>query len=216
MRANSSIRVSAPKSLRIGLIERAARGLFGLLLLCNFMLLSDSSCSAGIIREITTPAAVTDEYNAIEELVKRYYPKAKFTRTANGLQFAYKIKSEIGYYSDKIVLAPQDGGILGELSLTPGKCSEILTVVPDGFHSTMTLGPYSPNLKSHLLVKLTFPASDFSPDFQDKFVDLVNRFGALDDALDHSSSPSEETPQNASKHPTDTSTPSGQSAAAIP
>jgi hypothetical protein len=203
MQAKLTISDSAQKSPIFGLTGHAVRGLFGLLLLCNFM----PSCHAGIIREISTPAAVNDEYNEIEELVKRYYPKAKFTRTANELRFAYKLKSEFGYYTDRITLAPLDGGILGELVLTPGKCNEMESTVADGFHSTLTLGPYSKNLKSHLLVKLTYPASDFSTEFEDKFIDLVNRFGAMDDAVDRSSSPSEAAPQNASKHSKATSTP---------
>ncbi|HEY9719743.1 MAG TPA: hypothetical protein V6C69_19850 [Trichormus sp.] len=207
MQANLTISAFAPKFTLFGRIGRALRTLLVLLLLCSFMLFEGSSCRAGIIREITTPTMVTDEYNAIEELVKRYYPRAKFTRTTNGLRFAYKLKPELGYYSDRIVLAPLDGGILGELILTPGKCSEIESTVPDGFHSTLTLGPYSQNLQSHLLVKLTYPASDFSPEFEDKFIDLVNRFGVMDDAVAPASSPSEAVPQNASKHSTETSTP---------
>jgi len=133
------------------------------------------------------PAAVDETYKVIEALVKEYYPSAKFTKLGSGMHFEYKLKSEMGYYSNRPVLAPQEGGILGDISLEPGLCSERQAEIADGFHTTMTIGPYSKNLNSHLLVKLTFPANGFSVEFRDKFVETANHFGDGDSTVPHPS-----------------------------
>jgi len=154
-----------------------------------------------VAAEESHSAVVENEYKAIEDLVKAYYPKAKFQRTADGLHFQHRVKREYGYYSNDLILSPQEGGILGDVSLRPGVCNEMQMTVADGFHSTLTMAPYSKNLNAHLLVKLTFPSSDFSFEFQDQFTDLVQRFGEMDDAIVPPSTTAAPQPDNATKQP---------------
>jgi len=119
-------------------------------------------------------------FKQLEELLRAFYPKAKVTKTDNSMHFEYKLKSETGFYSNKAILAPQDGGILGDLAVQPGEYAgedkdRLPSVRPDGFHTILKMAPYSSANKDHLLVSLTFP-SDASEEFKEKFKEIVGSF----------------------------------------
>jgi len=144
--------------------------------------------AAGTVDSSTqAPApALQAVYKQLEELVHQYYPKAKLTTTGNAMHFEYKLKSEIGYYSGRTVMVPQDGGILAELNEKSGEYTgddknRLPSELPDGFHTTLKMAPYSKSEKSYLLALLTFP-SDASEEFKLKFKDIVNSFAPTEQA----------------------------------
>lgn len=123
-----------------------------------------------------TDEKVTEMYKQITDLVKQFYPKAQIKTSDAGLHFEYKVKSEIGYYSNRPVLAPQEGGILGDVSCDAGECKDKFEAEKrDGFHTILTLAPYSKKLDHHVLATLTFP-TDVASEFKEQFTETVNSF----------------------------------------
>jgi len=128
-----------------------------------------------------TAKKLTDEkvsaiYKQIQDLVKQFYPRAQIKTSDTGLHFEYKVKSEIGYYSNRPVQAPQEGGILGDVSCEAGAYKEKFEAEKrDGFHTILTLAPYSKQLDHHVFATLTFP-TDVPNEFKEQFTDSVNSF----------------------------------------
>jgi hypothetical protein len=128
----------------------------------------------------------------LEALLHDFYPKAKITTTADSLHFEFKLKSEIGYYSNRQVMAPQDGGILGDLQERPGQYQgqdkdRLPSELPDGFHTTLTMAPYSSASKTCLFTTLMFPP-DVNEEFKTHFKEIVNSFASTRDAAPETAS----------------------------
>ena len=122
-------------------------------------------------------ARANELFNQLQALVKEFYPKAQCSPSEGKLHFEYKTKDEMSYYSGRPNKAPQAGGILGEITLKPGRYDgKLLSEQQDGFHTILTLAPYSSSANAHIEAKLLFP-SDVPPEFKDRLIELVNAFG---------------------------------------
>lgn len=137
---------------------------------------------AAATQEQPEPVKASEVYKQIQELVKEFYPKAKITITEKTMHFDEKCHQEMGYYSGKLTLAPQAGGILCDISLKSGEYEgkdkdRLPSETHDGFHSDLCMAPYSRLQKSHLMVHLIFPP-DISIDFKERFKTVVNDFNA--------------------------------------
>jgi len=114
----------------------------------------------------------------IEKIVKEYYPKAKISANEKGMHFEYKVKTQISDHSGRPMLVPTEGGILGDITLKSGAYQgadkgRLPSEEPDGFHTILTMAPYSKDQNSHLLVQLNFPP-DMAVDFKNRFKDAIN------------------------------------------
>ncbi|HEY9775828.1 MAG TPA: hypothetical protein V6C81_18850 [Planktothrix sp.] len=139
-----------------------------------------SPISIGIAATAGAADAIpSDEvYKRLQESVQRFYPKAKVTKNGNTLHFEYKLKKEVSFYVDsKESLQPQEGGILGDVTLEPGEYSGDRKpgVEAQGFHSCLTLIPFSKASKQHLLAILVYP-SDTGEEFTTSFRNIVDSF----------------------------------------
>ncbi len=120
-------------------------------------------------------------YDSVDKLVKKFYPNAKITMTGEKMHFEYKCKQESDFYHpERTVNAPQDAGILGDISLQQGQYTQankdrLPSEVPDGFHTNLTMAPYSKLQGAHLLTHLSFP-SDMDSRFKSQFEGLINSF----------------------------------------
>ena len=113
--------------------------------------------------------SVTDNKNSdfervageLEELVKEFFPRAKFKKTAKGIHFEFKAKkSSAGPGSNRLILAPKVDGIVGDLTLKQGKykTDKILPYrVNEMFWVSLLMAPYSEPDNSHLHTKILFP-----------------------------------------------------------
>jgi hypothetical protein len=143
--------------------------------------------------ETSSSASSTDGiYKEIQDLVKEYYPKARFSTSEKKLHFEEKVRNEVGYYSGHIELTPQAGGILGDLSLVSGDYEgadkdRLPSEVANGFNTVLVMAPYSKQQQSHLLSRLVFPR-DLPNDFKDRFKQIVKSYTA-GDSSEPSSSP---------------------------
>src|SRR5579885_3484326 len=95
----------------------------------------------------------------VQEFVKENYPKAKISNTGTALHFEYKTKKEMGFYTDHPVLVPDQGGILGDVSLKSGTYEgqnkdRLPAEENEGFHTTLYMAPYAKSANKHLLAKL--------------------------------------------------------------
>jgi hypothetical protein len=156
-------------------------------------MVSQSAAAAVADDAVDTPGA-DKVFKQLEDLLHAFYPKAKVTKTDNSMHFEYKLKTETGFYSNKPALAPQDGGILGDLSVQPGEYAgadkaRLPSELPDGFHTNLKMAPYSSANKDHLLAVLTFP-SDASEEFKEKFKEIVNSFAPKQQITAATSAPS--------------------------
>ena len=121
-------------------------------------------------------------YKNIMETVKQFYPQAAITLKGNTLHFEYKTRKMYEHYTRKLELAPEPGGILGDVDLRPGEYNGLdKDKVPSesfqGFRTTLLLAPYSKELKTHMYVKIICPVE--SPtEFKDKIKANVNSFNA--------------------------------------
>ncbi len=116
--------------------------------------------------------------------MKKTYPHAKFTHTENKLHFESKIKTFAGYYNRDKVLAPDSGGIMGDISIEAGeyagKDKNIISVEQnEGVMATLKLAPYCKSTNSHLLAQLYFP-HDITYEFKDHLLNIIKSFGSHD------------------------------------
>jgi len=120
-------------------------------------------------------------YDSINKLVKKFYPNAKITSSGDKMHFEYKCKQESDFYHpERTVYTPQEQGILGDIALQPGQYNQanknrLPSEVPDGFHTNLTMAPYSKIQGAHLLTHLSFP-SDMDSRFKSQFEALINSF----------------------------------------
>ncbi|MBP9807705.1 hypothetical protein KBF38_05310 [bacterium] len=121
-------------------------------------------------------------YKNIMAIVKQYYPQATVTLKGNSLHFERKTRKIYEHYSRKLELAPDAGGILGDVELRPGEYNgfdkdRIPSEQFQGFRTTILLAPYSKELKTHMYVKMICPV-DSPTEFKDKIKATVNSFNA--------------------------------------
>jgi hypothetical protein len=126
-------------------------------------------------------ADVKSDFKDVEAVLLDFYPKAKITISGTKFHCEFKCKTEAGYYSSKgNGLFPQEDGILCDIALKDGPYErpdkdQLPSDVHDGFHTTLTMAPYSKKQNKHLLVHLTYPP-DISPEFKERFETAVNEF----------------------------------------
>ena len=121
-------------------------------------------------------------FQIVANLVKKYYPKANITISDSSMHFDKKCRLEDGYYSGRMVLAPQTGGVLCDIILKPGEYNgedknRLPSITQDGFHANLTMAPYSKLLNKHLLTHLSYPP-DTELEFKQHFQKLIDSFGA--------------------------------------
>lgn len=148
----------------------------------NACLANTSSSASASVESASGASSVEVLFKEMEDLVKQYYPRAKFTASDSKAHFEYKLKTEDGYYSGRPVLVPQPGGILGELSVKAGEYigpdkNRLPSESNDGFNTTLIMAPYSAKSRAHLSAKLVF-GPDVSTEFKDTFKQIVSKFNA--------------------------------------
>lgn len=128
----------------------------------------------------------------VEELVKRFYPKAKVERKDDYIRFAYKTRNfKIhtarldGEWQDAHdERGPQPGGIYGAISLSKGEIVS-MAVLPQTFdlhyYKSRLMGPYSRKLDCTIHAEVRFPDRGAKEDadanqFVEAFEELVNHF----------------------------------------
>jgi len=167
------------QNLRVtGLIESAANITIAITL--SSTILAIPAVFGQNAETVAVPKEVDDQYCLVEKLIKGSYPEAKFTRSTQALHVQYKIKREIGYYSERAAMIPDDGGIICDITYEPGPSNEPQSVVNDGYYSTQTISSYSSSLKGHLFARLLIPSYGCSSDFTEGFADLMARFSSPD------------------------------------
>lgn len=119
-------------------------------------------------------------YEKMQHLVKEYFPRAKFSVAKQSLHFEDKCRAEVGYYSGRRKITPQDGGVLGDLALAAGVYrgldkDRLPSEEYDGFHTVLTMAPYFKQQNNHLLIVLSLP-NEFPLEFKERFVILVKEF----------------------------------------
>jgi hypothetical protein len=139
---------------------------------------ASSAAPAAPASSTAQPAEWSDIATRVKDLVSHYYPKAQIDTSDKSIHFEYKVKEVTGYYGDS--LAPQPGGILGDIKLQSGdppSDSATPQLVKDGSTSTtkMSLNPYSYKSHSHLVSQLTYPTKE-SGEFNDKFSAIITSF----------------------------------------
>jgi len=144
------------------------------------ILLSEAPTEAG--SQASSNEELGTVLKSIEQLVHQSYPKAKIEVSATKMHCEFKCRNETGYYSGLSVLAPQEGGIVCDLTLESGKYNgadkdRLPSEVEDGFHTTLTVAPYSKQQDKYLLARLSFPP-DLPAEFNDNFKAAVNAFNA--------------------------------------
>jgi len=142
-------------------------------------------------QQANAQADVATIFSGVQKLVQKFYPSAKITINGSKMHFEYKCKTEIGYYSQKKVYAPQYGGILCDISMEPGQYDKanknrLPSEVPDGFHTNLTMAPYSSTQNDHLLVHLSYPPN-MDIKFKGRFEKLIDSFNAQDIAAQSAS-----------------------------
>lgn len=125
-------------------------------------------------------------YRELETLVREFYPRAKFSRMGETAHFELKVKNHLSG-SGLTVLAPESGGILGDLQIKPGEYSgkdkdRLPSETLDSYTTTMVLAPYNRQKNTHLLVKLVFPP-DLPVDFKEQFKSAIAKFSAGNENL---------------------------------
>ncbi|MBK9145506.1 MAG: SEL1-like repeat protein [Candidatus Melainabacteria bacterium] len=119
----------------------------------------------------------TEVYTAVEELVRKYYPKAKIEKNDQGMHFEFKT-TPTEEIRGKQKMIPKLGGIVGDIKATkghyPGK--EYLPYQTNGtLYVFLLMAPYSAEEDDHLLTKLMFPP-DAPLDFVSSFKTLVSMY----------------------------------------
>ena len=121
-------------------------------------------------------------YKNIMAIVKQYFPQATVTLKGNSLHFERKTRKIYDFYTRKLELAPDNGGILGDVELRPGEYNgydkdKMPSETFQGFLTTVMLAPYSKELKTHMYVKMICTV-DTPTEFKDKIKANVNSFNA--------------------------------------
>jgi len=142
---------------------------------------SETPAATGAVAPQADPQAqLNDIFKSIATLVKKFYSKANVTISNSTMHFDEKCKNETDFYSDRMVLAPASGGILCDITLKSGEYkgedkNRLPSEVADGFHTNLTMAPYSKQQNKYLLTRLSFPP-DIDVGFKKRFKTLVGSF----------------------------------------
>ncbi len=117
-------------------------------------------------------------YDEITNLIRTYYPNAKITETSGKLHFEFKVASHMSVSSNRPELAPNVGGILGDVEIKPGVSKVTAKSVNEYYYQTDVMAPYCANHDCYLSVKVSYPP-DTTSDFVDKFKSVVKDFDTL-------------------------------------
>ncbi len=131
------------------------------------------SAAAPVHAALTKPV-----YEEVTKLVRTYFPNAKISETAGKLHFEFKAAPHISTSTNRPVIGPKEGGILGDVEIKQGNSQTAPKNINEYYYQTMTMAPYSANHDCHLNVKMSYPPETTS-DFVDKFKGLVNDFDSL-------------------------------------
>lgn len=116
--------------------------------------------------------------SAVEEMVVEFYPRAKVVKTDKSFHFEYRVKSLKLPSTVKQITVPESEGIVGDLTLKPGKYSgsELLPFqTNETYYVSLLMAPYSEPSDSHLLTKVLFPPST-PTEFITRFKKTINRY----------------------------------------
>lgn len=121
-------------------------------------------------------------YKNISAAVKQYFPGAVVTLKGNSMHIEKRVRKQFEHYTRKLELAPDPGGILGDVELVPGEYKgadkiQLPSETFQGFRTTLTLAPYSKQLNTHMYVKIICPV-DTPNDFKLKIRALAASFNA--------------------------------------
>jgi len=126
-------------------------------------------------------------FDETEKLVRLYYPRAKFKRTATELHFEFKSRIDLVRPPEKNGEAQPEvketvadwGGVVGDLELIAGKYSGIenmpLLLKNRSSYEVYLNAPYSQKYDVYLSVRLAYPF-DVNPDFLKGFKDKSTNF----------------------------------------
>lgn len=131
------------------------------------------SASAPVHAELTKPV-----YEEVTNLVRAYFPNAKISQTAGKLHFEFKAAPHISTSTNRPVIGPKEGGILGDVEIKHGNSGTAPKSINEYYYQTVMMAPYSANHDCHLNVKMSYPPETTS-DFVDKFKILVNDFDSF-------------------------------------
>lgn len=115
-------------------------------------------------------------FDEVAKLVKAFFPNAKIVQNASKLRFEYKVAPQISTSTHLAVIGPKEGGILGEIEAESGVPTTQPKTQNEYYYLTVCMVPYSASHNCHLKAKLSYP-SETSPDFVDKFKDILKDFG---------------------------------------
>lgn len=117
----------------------------------------------------------------LQELVKKYYPKATLTATPENVHFEHKVKMRSTYYGDRPETLYQ--GIYGDISVAAGKYAQTAREMPGETRNivdtTLLLTPYCRPKNAHLIAKLVFP-DDVPPAFKEQYAKVIKGFASED------------------------------------
>jgi len=121
-------------------------------------------------------------YKNISAMVKEYYPQATISIKGNTMHFERKAKREFEYYTRKLEIGAEPGGIVGDVDLAPGPYKGVgkermPTETFQGFWSTITMAPFSKAQNAHLYAKLVCPEGTAST-FKARFRSEIDSFNA--------------------------------------
>ena len=134
---------------------------------------SDKSASA----RLAAPEEVDKVFGGLTALLSKYYPRAKVVRKQEVMHFEFKPHKYATHNLGDMV-APQLGGIMGDVSVKKGRYpgKETLPyVMNESLYSSMLLAPYSTKSKCHLETRLLYPPN-VEPEFLEKFKAVIDEF----------------------------------------
>ncbi len=127
---------------------------------------------------VVHPALTKPVYEELTMLIKSYYPGAKVSETGGRLHFEFKSAPLMAVGSNRPVVGPKEGGILGDVEFKHGTSQTGPKTSNEYYYLTETFVPYSANHDCHLVAKIAFP-TETSSEFLDKFKAIVRDFDSL-------------------------------------
>jgi uncharacterized protein YbaP (TraB family) len=117
-------------------------------------------------------------FQEIRELLKEYYPKAKLLADDHKMHFEYKGHILENTYTNRQELAPDSGGVVGDLVVKPGRFNGSGKVPREEnqyYYMVLLLAPYCEESDKNLNTALRY-APDTPLDFVDCFKKIVSKF----------------------------------------
>ncbi len=114
-------------------------------------------------------------------LLAEYFPKIKLSISKDKMHFEYKAHTLVNNYTNREELAPDVGGVIGDIAIEQGPYAGSQSVPKqenEYYYWTVTLAPYSQQSNRHLKAVLKY-ASDTPADFVQRFKDRINAFADI-------------------------------------